>query len=268
MNTLDKKLEFSTNYLWHVELIKVLVKRYLKKRYRGSFLGIYWSLLKPLIMSSVYTLIFGAKFKEYYGNSVLNYILAAFTGLVIIHFFSSSTSQALASIVQNGSLLNKIKLPLFIFPFSMIGANIFQLVMGVLPLLVIVTAISSKNPVNVIALIFPLFALVLICLGIGLATSTLYVFFRDLPYFYELLTFVLFLTAAVFYPPEIVPENIYRFLTINPLCPIIQSLRQISLSGDIPEVGLIFHALISGLVILTCGFIIFRHYQNKLMDLI
>jgi ABC-type polysaccharide/polyol phosphate export permease len=268
MNTLDKKLAFSTNYLWHFELINVLVKRYLKRRYRGSFLGIYWSLLNPLMMTFVYTLVFGTNFKQYYDNSILNYVLAAFTGLTIINFFSSSTLQALISIVENGSLLNKIRLPLFIFPFSIIGANVFQLVMGAFPLLAIVTAISSKNLINVIALIFPLFALVLICLGIGLATSTLYVFFRDLPYFYEILTFVMWITSPIFYPRDIVPENISRFLKLNPLSPIIESLRQISLSGDMPEVGLIFHAFLSGLIMLTCGFIIFRLYQHKLMDLL
>ena len=267
INSLQKKSEFS-NYLWHLELIKVLVKRYIKKRYRGSFLGIYWSLLNPIIMTCLYSLIFGAKFKEYYGNSIINYILAAFTGFVIVNFFSSSTSQALLSIVSNGSLLNKIKLPLFIFPLSIIGANLFQLIMGVFPILILMTGILSRNLINIISLIFPLFALVLLCLGIGLATSTFYVFFRDLPYFYELLTFVLWITTPIFYPRDIVPEKIAGVLQFNPLSPIIQSLRQIVISGELPEFNLIIHALVSGVIILSCGYAIFRLYQNKLMDLL
>lgn len=81
-------------------------------------------------MTGLYTAIFGATFSDYYNNSILNYILAAFTGLTIFHFFSGSTSQALPSIVDNGGLLNKICLPVSVFPLSVITANIFQVANG------------------------------------------------------------------------------------------------------------------------------------------
>ena len=80
------------------ELLVVLVRRNLKVRYRGSLLGVYWSLLNPMIMTGLYTAIFGTAFSKYYNNSIPNYVLAAFTGLVIINFFSASTSQALSSV--------------------------------------------------------------------------------------------------------------------------------------------------------------------------
>ena len=171
----EKKDELS----WYRELLTVLIRRNLKRRYRGSFLGIYWSLLNPMAMTGLYTAIFGAAFAQYYNNSTLNYILAAFTGLVVINFFSSSTAQALPSVVENGGIVNKIRLPLFIFPLSTIGANVFQLLMGAFPLLAIVTLIISRNPLNVLALIFPIFGLVLVCSGVGMLMSALYVFFRD-----------------------------------------------------------------------------------------
>ena len=258
----------SSRFQWYWELFYVLMRRNLKRRYRGSFLGIYWSLLNPLIMTGLYTTILGSAFAQYYNNSILNYVLAAFTGLVVINFFSSSTFQALVSVVDNGALVNKIRLPLFIFPASSIGANIFQLMMGVFPLLAIITAISARNIVNIVALIFPIFSLVLVCLGIGLAMSSLYVFFRDLPYFYELFTFLLWISSPVFYPVDIVPEKVRSILAVNPLIPIIESIRQISLSGDIPAINLIFHALLSGLIILTLGWIAFRFCQNQFMDLL
>ena len=98
------------------ELLQVLVKRNINTRYRGSLLGVYWSLMTPIIMTGLYTVIFGTTFEKYYDNSTIEYLLAAFTGLVVINFYNSSTSQALASIVFNGALLNKVKLPLSIFP--------------------------------------------------------------------------------------------------------------------------------------------------------
>jgi len=250
------------------ELLHVLVSRNLKTRYRGSFLGVYWSLLNPLIMTLLYTAIFGAAFASYYGDSILNYVLAAFTGLVVINFFSASTSQALVSVVSNGALLNKISLPASIFPVSMVTANIFQFSVGALPLLAVITWINSQSIVNIVALLFPFLALILVCTGIGFLVSALYVFFRDLPYFYELVVFVLWISSPVFYPAAIVPPQVKQFLGLNPLASIIESLRQIALSQSLPNWGLIGNALLSGIIILSLGWVCFQLWRSQFMDLL
>ncbi|MBD2388192.1 ABC transporter permease [Cylindrospermum sp. FACHB-282] len=250
------------------ELLHVLVARNLKVRYRGSFLGVYWSLLNPLIMTGLYTAIFGATFASYYGNSILNYVLAAFTGLVVINFFSASTSQALSSVVGNGSLLNKIRLPVSVFPLAMIAANVFQFSVGVLPLLAVMTFVNSKSLVNVLALLFPSLALVLVSTGMGFLVSALYVFFRDLPYFYELVVFVIWLSSPIFYPAAIVPPQVKQFLALNPLSPIIESLRQITLTAAPPNLGLIWGALLSGIIILSLGWSCFHLWRHQFMDLL
>jgi ABC-type polysaccharide/polyol phosphate export permease len=267
------KLSVKDNLKWlevrrYWELLHVLVARNLKVRYRGSFLGIYWSLLNPLIMTGLYSAIFGTTFASYYGNSIPNYVLAAFTGLVVINFFSATTSQALSSVVNNGSLLNKIRLPVSIFPVSMIAANVFQFVAGVLPLLAVIALINSKSLVNVLALLFPFIALVLVCTGIGFLVSALYIFFRDLPYFYELIVSVLWLSSPIFYPAAIVPPQVKQFLGLNPLSPIIESLRQITLSGAQPDLNLIWGALLSGLIILSLGWTCFHLWRSHFMDLL
>jgi lipopolysaccharide transport system permease protein len=251
----------------YLELLHILVERNLKGRYRGSFLGVYWSLLNPLIMTGIYTAIFGAAFKSYFGNSVINYMLAAFTGLIVINFFSSSTNQALGSVVGSGGLLNKISLPISIFPVSMIVANIFQFIVGSLPLLALVTLFSSHNLLNVFALLVPLISLSLVCMGIGFLVAALFVFFRDLPYFYELVCFALWMSSPIFYPSEIVPERVRIFLFLNPLYPIIESIRQISLSGHLPWL-LMGQSLLEGLIIAGVGWFCFRTWQNQFMDLL
>jgi ABC-type polysaccharide/polyol phosphate export permease len=250
------------------ELLNVLVSRNLKVRYRGSFLGVYWSLFNPIIMTSLYTAIFGATFAKYYNNSVLNYVLAAFTGLVVINFFSASTSQALSSVVANGSLLNKIRLPVSVFPVSMIAGNVFQFAIGTLPLLALMALITSKSLVNVIALILPFLALVLVSTGVGFLASALYVFFRDLPYFYELVVFMLSIGTPIFYPAAIVPEKFKIIFNLNPLSPIIESFRQIALSGAEPDLTLVLGALLSGIIILSIGWICFQLWHSHFMDLL
>ncbi len=250
------------------ELLHVLVARNLKVRYRGSVLGVYWSLLSPLIMTGLYAAIFGKAFEKYYGNSIINYVLAAFTGLVVINFYSASTSQALTSVVGNGALLNKIRLPVSVFPVSMIAANVFQFAIGVLPLLAIVTLVTCKSIVNVLALLLPLLALAFVATGVGFLVSALYVFFRDLPYFYELVVFVLWLSSPVFYPAAIVPTPVQPLLALNPLSPIIESIRQISLSGELPNLSLIWGALLSGVIILSLGWACFQWWRHQFMDLL
>lgn len=256
----------------YLELLHILVERNLKGRYRGSFLGVYWSLLNPLIMTGIYAAIFGAAFKVYYNNSILDYTLAAFTGLLVINFYSAATGQALSSVVASGSLMNKIRLPISVFPLSMIVSNVFQFVVGPLPLLAIVTIHKSWESgwwfVNALSLLLPLLALSLVCTGVGYFVSALYVFFRDLPYFYELVTFVLWIGSPIFYPAKIVPSQVQKFLVINPLLPIIESIRQISLSGEHPDLQLILHALLNGLILLVIGWWCFHSWQKNFMDLL
>lgn len=253
------------------ELVSVLAGREIKVRYRGSFLGVYWSLFNPLSMAGLYTIIFGTEFKKYYHDSLWEYILAAFTGLAVIHFFNGSTSQALGSIVGNGSLLNKVKLPATVFPVSIIIANTFQLLVGMFPLLIIVTVFLSPHLssfINILAIPLSLLALISISMGVGFLTSALYVFFRDLPFFYELVQFVLMMSSPIFYPAEIVDPTIRPFLELNPLYPVTESLRQIVLSGNPPDLFLITRAWLSGLIILAIGWICFNWLRPKFMDLL
>jgi ABC-type polysaccharide/polyol phosphate export permease len=230
-------------------------------------------------MTAVYSIIFGRNFVEdpkhfaYYHGSMLEYILRTFTGLIVIHFFQGSTSQALTSVVNNSSLLNKIKLPTTVFPLSTILANTFQLVVGMFPLLAILTLVTSPHPwlslVNVLAIILPLTALVLLSAGVGLLVSALYVFFRDLPFLYELVQFVLLLCSPIFYPDSIIRDEwLSVLIKLNPLYPIIKSLPQIVISGNPPDLSLILSAWLSGVIILGIGFFTFNWLRPKFMDLL
>ncbi|MDX2099772.1 MAG: ABC transporter permease [Leptolyngbyaceae cyanobacterium bins.59] len=255
------------------DLTYALVIRNLKVRYRGSFLGVYWSLMNPLIMTVIYTAIFGKVFGsttyiQLTDHPMINYSLTAFTGLIVINFCAASTSQALTSVVNNGALLNKISLPPSVFPVSAVMANVFQFAVSTLPLLIIISLITSKSLLNALALLVPFTGLVGTCAGLGLIVSGLYVFFRDLPYLYELVISMLWITSPVFYPAEIVPENIQPILMLNPLYSVIKSIRQIALSGGLPDSDLMINSLLSGLIILAIGWTCFYRWQPQYMDLL
>ncbi|PSB29648.1 ABC transporter permease [Stenomitos frigidus] len=273
------------------ELLRVLVERNLSARYRGSVLGVFWSLLNPLTMTGLYTAIFGGVFATQYYGSLFGYAMAAFTGLTIINFFSAATSQALTSVVGNGPLLNKIRLPVSVFPVAVNAANVFQFLVGPMPLLAIVTVVNvrhhvlthlaapmplaelvativTKSLINLAIFPLPLLALTLVCLGAGFLVSALFVFFRDLPYFYELVIFVLWISSPVFYPASIVPAHVRPLLELNPLFPIIECTRQIVLSGEPPDVSMLVRALVSSVVIFGLGWSCFRWWRPQFMDLL
>ncbi len=252
----------------YFELIAILTLRNLKVWYHGSVLGMYWSLLKPLVMTTVYTGIFSLTFLRYYQGSALRYALAVFIGLVAVNFFSVSTSQALTSIVSNGTLLNKIKLPASIFPLSVVAAQSLQLVVVNLPPLALLAVLIGHNPSHILILLAPIAALIGLSTGVALFVSTAYVFFRDVPYFYELVTFLIWLTSPVFYPVAIVPEQLRMALWVNPLFPIMESMRQICLNYGTPDLRLIGIALLEAAVAYSLGRLAFEVNRRKFMDFV
>lgn len=250
------------------DLVMVSAVRSLKVRYRGSILGVFWSLSNPLMMTGVYTLIFGSAFKSYYSNSLTDYILACFTGLAFVTFFSGASAMALTTIVNNGGLLNKVLLPPSIFPVSQVAASTFQLCTGTLPLLAIVALVVSHNPLNAIAVVVPAAGLVLLSLGFSLAASAIYVYFRDIVYMWDLIVFVMWITTPIFYPAEVVPAGVRVYLKLNPLTSIIGSARQIVLSGEHPSLHLMAYAMLSGIIVFVMGLSVFTALRRNFMDLI
>ena len=252
----------------YVELVTTIAERNVKSRYRGSILGVFWSLSNPLVMTGVYTLIFGAAFKSYYGNSTLNYVLAVFMGLVVVTFFSQASGQALMSVVSNGSLVNKIKIPLSVFPVSIVVANLFQFLVGVLPVIVMVTVFASHKPERIVLLVAPAISLLLVTLAASLVVSALFVYFRDLPYIYELVVFIIWMTSPIFYPEEIVPANLRLWVHINPIAAITNDFRQIAFGIEAPRLEMLGLTVLASLIALVVGAVVFWALQRWAMDLL
>lgn len=250
------------------DLLKVLTRRTVRARYRGSSLGIYWSLLGPLLTTVAYTAIFGRVFAKYYGGSLFLYAVGVFVGLTVANFFVGSTAQALASVVVNGELLNKMRLPMALFPLSTIAAWTFQVAAGSLPFLLVLSIAITRDPLHVLAVPLPFVALVLLSTGVGFFMSALYVFFRDVPYMYDFVTFLAWSTTPVFYPAAIVPERIRAILECNPLYPIVEGARETVVAGSVLDPWMFAQALGEGALVAVAGYAFFRALRPRFMDLI
>jgi ABC-type polysaccharide/polyol phosphate export permease len=242
--------------------------RSLKVRYRGTILGVLWSFANPVMMTVVYTAIFGTAYAKYYDGSIVKYIISAFVGLVVVSFFLGTTSEALTSIVGNGTLLNKIAVPPAVFPLSAVTANVFQQSVTTFPILLIGSALETHDPVRVALTPLVLVTLVMLSAGFGLALSSLYVYFRDLPHLWSIAGFILWITSPLFYPAAITPAQIRPWFAINPVASEIAALREVTLVTGPLHAGVVLAALAGSSVVLAAGVLVFKVMRRDFMDLL
>ncbi len=249
-------------------LVRMTALRSLKVRYRGTILGVLWSFANPVMMTVVYTTIFGTAYAKYYDGSIVKYIISAFVGLVVVSFFLGTTSEALTSIVGNGTLLNKIAVPPAVFPLSAVTANVFQQSVTTFPILLIGSALETHDPVRVALTPLVLVTLVMLSAGFGLALSSLYVYFRDLPHLWSIAGFILWITSPLFYPAAITPAQIRPWFAVNPVASEIAALREVTLVTGPLHAGVVLAALAGSSVVLAAGVLVFKVMRRDFMDLL
>jgi ABC-type polysaccharide/polyol phosphate export permease len=251
-----------------LDLIRITALRSLKVRYRGTTLGVLWSFANPILMTALYATIFGTSFRSHYGGSLVQYVLAAFVGVVVVTFFLQATNEALVSVVANGGLLNKIAIRPETFPLASIAANAFQQCVTTFPVLLIIAVTVTHDPVRVALAPVMLLAVVALTTGFGLTLAALFVFFRDLANVWGLIGFMFWLTSPVFYPAAVVPASVRPFLALNPVGQSITALRDVLLGRGPMDYGVIGTTLVSAALALALGAGIFRALKKDFMDLV
>ena len=250
------------------DVVSVLARRSIKVRYRGSVLGVYWSLFNPALMSVVYTAIFGKTFTPYYGDSVVLYVLSVFLGLVTMNFFIGATQAALTSVVAQATLVTKVRVPLDALPISAVAAQALQLCIGTVPLMIVIVFFVTRSPWHVFLIPIPIIAMMSLALGIGFIVALLYVYFRDIANIYEFVGFLFWVATPVFYPLAIVPERVRWLLYFNPLLYILQSLRDIVLHQRLESPQLLGVDLLIGVVSCAIGWLCFHLARRHLAELL
>jgi ABC-type polysaccharide/polyol phosphate export permease len=251
-----------------LELVRISAIRNLKNRYRGTTLGVLWSFANPVLLTALYTAIFGTAFRAYYEDSVTRYVLSAFVGVTVVLFFIQATSEAMPAVVANGSLLNKIPVAPEVFPVSAVAANAFQQGITTFPVILIVSALVTHDPVRVVLCVLVLAALIVLSLGVGLILAALYVFFRDLGYLWGVVGFILWMTSPVFYPAELVPPNVRPWLVYNPVGQMVTALREVTIAHGPLRMDRVLPSFLTALVLLAAGVLIFRATRREYMDLL
>jgi len=221
------------------DLLTQLVRRNILVRYKGTFAGLAWMIINPLVMLTVYTFVFSVVFKVRWGaaigDSKVAFAMNLFCGLVLFNMFAESINGAVSSITNNPNYVKKVVFPLEILPVSVVMSSLFFGLVSFAILTVSVAILMHKLSIALICLPLLLLPLLLFTCGIAWFVASLGVYMRDLAHIIGIVLQVLIFLTPVFFSIEMVPEHVRFFFHLNPLTTIIQSARAILLLGQWPD---------------------------------
>lgn len=240
-------------------LIKQLVSRDFKAKYKRSILGVFWSFLNPLLTMIVQYIVFSNLFRF----DIPYYPVYLLSGIIVFNYFSEACGMALTSIIGNATLITKVYVPKYIYPLTRILSSLVNLLISMIPL-IIVTMLSGLYPTKAYLLIpFMLVCLAMFCLGLGMLLSAAMVFFRDIQFLWGVLTMIWMYLTPIFYPESILPEQVVWVLKINPLYYFINFLRSCVIDGVSPEPVVYVQCFLISLCVLAVGAWVFKKSQDK-----
>lgn len=225
------KTRFQVLYQYR-HLIKQLVIKDIKLKYRRSFLGYVWSVLNPLMVMVVMYLVFSQMFRF----DVENYPAYLIIGQTLFTFMTEATNQAIFSITGNGALLKKVYVPKYIFTLSKVTSSLVNLLfsLGAMVIVFVISRAAFSLPMLFIPIV--LIQLYVFSLGMGLFLAEASVFFRDIQYIYSVLTTAWMYLTPIFYPLEQLPDFVQKAIKLlNPMYQYIHQFRTIVLEQTMPK---------------------------------
>jgi lipopolysaccharide transport system permease protein len=256
----------------HRYLLWQFTKRQIEQRHRGSALGMIWSVLSPLAMMAIYTVVFGLIFKGGYkgveNQSTMDYALGIFLSITIYQTLSEVISSSAGAIVAQPNLVKKVVFPLEILPLANLGAAFYQF--GVSLILVLLGVATLGNGLSLHSLLFfvAFLPLIPLALGAALILSSLGVFLRDIQYAVGPICMVLMYASAVFYSANMIPPAIWVFIKYNPLIHIIEQARAVLLWHQPLQWHGLGYSFACGLVLLAVGLVTFKKLKPAFADVI
>ena len=245
----------------HLFLFQELVKRDFKQKYKGTVIGMAWSVLSPLLTLLVMRLVFTQFFKR----DIEFYTTYLFAGTVFFSFFKEATKGGMSALTSNASIFSKINVPKYLF---LLSKNVSAVInFGLTLVLFFIFAAGEGVPFgwHFLMIVYPVLYLILFNVGVGLILSAMYIFFRDTKYLYDVFTLLLHYCSAIFYSVDRYPEPIQRIFLLNPVYLAIKYVRVITLDGNIPSFQ--YHMLMLGWVVavLGIGALIYKKCNHKFL---
>lgn len=259
--------------LWRNKaLIRNLVHREVVGRYKGSMLGIFWSLATPIFMLAVYTFVFSVVFNARWGSggtgSKTEFALVLFAGLMVFNLFAECISKAPGLILANANYVKKVVFPLEVLPWVSMGSALFQFVVSLGVWLVAYLLLFGLPHWQVVLMPFVLVPLVLFVMGLSWALASLGVFLRDVGQLIGVVITVLMFLTPIFYPASALPAAYQPLMFLNPLTAPIEMVRGLMYWGKLPNLTMLALYGAGSLCVAILGFAWFQKTRKGFADVI
>ena len=257
------------------ELIKVLVRRDITGRYKGSSLGILWSVINPLTMLVVYTYVFSSIFNSRWGGALSQetqspgeFAIRLFTGLIVFNVFAECIIKAPTLITNNANYVKKIIFPIEILGIVTTTGALYNAMIGTV--MILIAKLALGQGISIVILYLPILwiAYTLMLTGFCWTLATIGVIFRDSAQITTSLVNVMMFLSPVFYPTTAIPENVRWLTNANPIGYVIMETRNILLSNSEPDIWLLSKFIMASIVIGEAGLWIIKRNQHKFGDML
>ncbi len=242
----------------YFEFLKSNVKKDIRGKYKGSFLGILWSFINPLLSVLVYAIVFPYIMRM----KVENYLIYLITGMIPWTFFTSAINTGIVSILSNADIIKKVYFPRILLPISAVTSALVNF--GISCIIVLLFCVFGGVGVSYHLIWLPIIAIIqyILLLGITFILSAIEMYMRDIEH---IITFVLamaFYVTPILYSPDIFPENLSWILKINPMAHLIYAYRDIFLYHQNPSIIGLGIVLLFAILVFIIGYSIFEKLQK------
>jgi ABC-2 type transport system permease protein len=252
--------EFSEIFRYR-ELLRNLIVRDIKTRYKRSALGFLWVMLDPLLMMLIFYIVFAGLF----GNVVGNYTAYVITGIIMWQLFAQGTKVSSTAFIHNRNLISKIHLPTAIFPIAIVGSSVAHFIFSLIPLFIIILFSGTNLSSYIFLLPVAISLIILFSVGISLTISTLTVFFHDVLYIYDVILVGWMYLSAIFYPVSILPEKIRMLMAFNPLYHYINLFRACIYDATLPLVEHLLFGTAFAVASFAMGWTVYHQNRDRII---
>lgn len=252
------------------QLLFQLVRRDIAGRYRGSMFGTVWAFLNPLLMLSVYTVVFGVFFRSRWAGSSnsLEFSVVLFSGLIIFNFFSECLNRAPTLISGNVNYVKKVQFPLELLPWMLVGTSLFHAAVSLVVWVAFSAFVYGTIHWTIVFLPLIFVPLILIAVGVCWIISSLGVYLRDIGQVIGVATSVLMFLSPIFYAIESLPRRFQILLQINPLTFVIEQARQAMIGGKLPDFAMLAAYTVGSLLFAWASLAWFQRARDGFADVL
>lgn len=241
------------------DLVAHLVRRDVTARYKRSVLGIAWTMLHPLGMMLILTVVFSQVFSAIEGYSA--YILS---GLMVWNFFAQSSVSGINSLVWGGDLFRRIYFPRSVFALSAVGTGVINLFFALVPFLAVSLLVGKYPTINFVLILIPIALVAMFTLGLSLIIASLGIRFPDLVEMYNVLLLAWMYLTPIIYPASIIPAWMQPFMNLNPMYHMVRLFRQPIFDGQPLDLQLLGICVLISLATLVFGWILFARISDEI----